>query len=152
MATEGDTFGDLIAAEKLGVAVPDEDVDALVEALDRVLGDASFAEECRANVARVRERFTWEAALDPLLRFCRAPRHAPDTPAARDTRGRTGVVGGNGVFAPRLLVTPPPTSVKGDVGLAQQYFREGGVTEVARRAGGRIRRLLRERSSRPPAE
>lgn len=145
VATEGDTFGDLIAAEGLGVAVPDEDVDALVEALDRVLGDPAFNAECRANVARVRERFTWEAALEPLLRFCRAPRHAPDTPAARDAKDRTGTVGGNGVLAPRLLVTPPPSSVKGDVGLAQQYFREGGVKEVARRAGGRVRRVLRER-------
>jgi GT2 family glycosyltransferase/glycosyltransferase involved in cell wall biosynthesis len=150
VATEGDTFGDLIAAEKLGVAVPDEDVDALVEALDRVLGDPAFAAECRANVARVRERFTWEAALDPLLRFCRAPRHAADTPTARDARGRSASVGSGGVVAPRLLVAPPPASVKGDLGLTQLYFREGGVREVARRAGGRIRRVLRERSSPPP--
>ncbi len=47
VATEGDTFGDLIRAEKLGVAVPDEDVDALVDALDLVLGDADVAAEFR---------------------------------------------------------------------------------------------------------
>lgn len=142
VATEGDTFGDLIRAEELGVAVPDEDVDALAEALELVLSDPAGYRE---NVARVRERFTWEAALQPLLRFCRTPRHAPDTPAAADSLGRSGAYGPGGVVAPRLTTTAPPTSVRGDVGLVQQYFRDGGVKEVARRAGGRIRRVLRDR-------
>jgi len=140
VATEGDTFGDLIGAEGLGIAVPDEDVDALTDALDRVLCDPAFAAECRANVARVRERFTWEAALEPLLRFCRAPHRAPDAPVGRDGREVVG-----GMRAPRLAVTPPPTSVRGDLGLAQEYFRAGGLREVARRAAGRVRRRVHER-------
>ena len=71
----------------------------------------TFAAECAANVARVRERFTWEAALEPLLRFCRAPRHAPDRPSAKDARDRSGALGVGGVLAPRLAVVPPPTSL-----------------------------------------
>jgi GT2 family glycosyltransferase len=138
VATRGDTFGDLITAERLGVAVPDQDVDALVEALDRVLSDSSFAAECRANAARVRGRFTWEAAVEPLLSFCRAPRRAPDVVLGREERD--GVV-----RMPVLAVTPPPRSIRGDLRLLREYFREGGPREVVRRASGRLRRVARER-------
>jgi len=82
VATAGDAFADLIAAERLGAAVPPGDVLALEAALWQVLGDEGVARACRLNVARVAPNFVWEEALAPLLGFCRAPRRAPDLVAA----------------------------------------------------------------------
>jgi glycosyltransferase involved in cell wall biosynthesis len=78
VATGGDTFGDLITAEGLGATVGERDVDALAAALTRVLYDAETQHRARENVARVRQRFTWPNALEPLVAFCAAPRRAAD--------------------------------------------------------------------------
>ena len=55
-----------------------EDPQALADALDRVLYDKEFAAGCRERIARVREGFTWERALAPLVEYCRDPRPAAD--------------------------------------------------------------------------
>jgi glycosyltransferase involved in cell wall biosynthesis len=134
VATSGDTFADLIAAEGLGVTVPEQDVDALADALEKALYDADFVAEARAAVSTVRERYTWERALQPLLDFCREPRRAPDL-AAPDGQG------GDRIGAPgRLLDTGYVPSLRGDAALFRQYLAEGGPRELARRVAGRLRR------------
>ena len=55
VVTKGDSFGELVKKEQLGVAVVPEDVDALAEALERSLFDEEFAAAARANVQRVRD-------------------------------------------------------------------------------------------------
>jgi glycosyltransferase involved in cell wall biosynthesis len=128
VTTDGDSFADLVRRERLGVVVPAEDPAALAEALRRVLYDEEFATACRERIAGVRDRFTWETALEPLVTFCRDPRPAVDRlPGA----------------AP--LVRNEPLGVRAalrrDLGLVREYLDAGGPTELARRAAGRVRRL-----------
>jgi GT2 family glycosyltransferase/glycosyltransferase involved in cell wall biosynthesis len=134
VATGGDTFGDLITSEGLGVAVPEQDVDALVEALDKALYDEDFASAARAASLRVRGDYTWERALQPLLDFCRAPSRAPDL-VSPDRSGRQDQV------APgRSLQTGYRPSLRGDAALMKQYLAQGGPVELTRRVAGRLRR------------
>ncbi|MCP2258650.1 Glycosyltransferase, GT2 family [Streptoalloteichus tenebrarius] len=133
VTTDGDSFADLVRGERLGVVVPAEDPEALADALERVLYDEEFAATCRERIALVRERFTWENVLAPLVDFCRNPR-----PAADRLRGS---------HAP--LVRPAPLGAAGrlrrDIALVREYLDAGGPTEVAKRAAGRLRRLAAER-------
>jgi len=62
-------------------------VDALADALTRVLTDSSEVAEWRTNVARVRERFVWSVVLQPLLEAVAHPRRAADATAGRDAMG-----------------------------------------------------------------
>jgi hypothetical protein len=131
VATGGDTFGRLIAAESLGVTVAEQDVDALVDALARTLYDEGFARQCRAGVARVRPEFTWRRTLAPLVAFCEHPARAAD--ARGDVR--------------RLVRRPVvPASMVGREALrASTLLRQGGLRLLGARIASRTRRVLRER-------
>jgi GT2 family glycosyltransferase/glycosyltransferase involved in cell wall biosynthesis len=130
VTTDGDSFAELIRAEGLGEVVPAHDPAALAAALARVLYDEQFAAGCRERVAAVAQRYTWEAALAPLVQFCRHPRPAADrlagTPLTRTDRLGVGA------------------ALRRDAGLVRSYLTEGGPPEVARRAAGRLRRWLRD--------
>ncbi|HWC81268.1 MAG TPA: glycosyltransferase [Pseudonocardiaceae bacterium] len=134
VTTDGDSFADLVRREELGVVVPPEDEAALADALERVLYDERFAAGCRERITRVREEFTWDRTLAPLLAYCRDPRPAADR------------LSGSGP-----LVHQPPLGAAGalrrDADLIREYLAEGGATEVAKRAYGRLRRLARQRVS-----
>lgn len=78
VVTSGDSFAELIDTERLGVIVPPGDIHALEQALFRMLEDEGLRASCRTNVDRVRARFMWSSAMEPLLGFCRAPRRSPD--------------------------------------------------------------------------
>ncbi|MGH3905341.1 MAG: glycosyltransferase, partial [Pseudonocardiaceae bacterium] len=78
VTTDGDAFAELVRAEELGVVVPAQDPAALAAALARVLYDEAFAAGCRDRMAAVAQRYTWDAALAPLVEFCRSPRPAAD--------------------------------------------------------------------------
>ena len=128
VVTEGDNFGDLVEREGLGVVVAERDVSAIEAGIERALYDDEFAAACRENVVRVRSYFEWPRVLTPLTEFCRSARRASDATAP-----------GSGVVRPasRMLGSP----VRTDLALAKQYFASGGVSEVTRRAAGRLRRL-----------
>ncbi|HEX6352485.1 glycosyltransferase [Actinophytocola sp.] len=132
VTTDGDSFADLVRAEGLGVVVPPEDPDALADALAKVLYDTEFATAAQERIAVVRERFTWETALAPLVSFCRNPSLAADRLPGR---------------AP--LVRNPPLGIGGtirrDIDLVKSYMDAGGPAELTRRAAGRMRRLAAER-------
>lgn len=128
VTTDGDSFADLVRRERLGVVVPPEDPTALAEALARVLYDAEFAAGCRERIAAVREDFTWDRTLAPLLAYCRDPRPAADRLPGREPLTREAPLGMSGVL-------------RRDVGLVREYLDAGGPREVARRALGRVRRL-----------
>lgn len=127
ISTEGDSFAQLISEEGLGLTVAEGDVPALVEAISRLTSDSTLMADAKAAVARARTRFTWPVVAAPLVEFCRAPSRAPD-------------VGQQRLEVPNLV----PVSVRGDLALLRQYLRAGGPREVARRAGGRVRRVIRE--------
>ncbi len=133
VTTDGDSFGDLVSKEGMGVAVPPEDVESLEAALFRLLDDADFREHCRKKVAEVAPGFTWPNVLKPLLDFCRTPRRAPDLHAD----GLLADIAHGSAFVEHYR-----PSMTQNLELARTYLREGGVREVAVRAWGRIRRQL----------
>ncbi|AYG04282.1 glycosyltransferase [Gryllotalpicola protaetiae] len=130
VVTAGDHFAELVEREKLGIVVGAEDLEGLTAALDKVLFDERFAATAKRNVARVRQRFYWEAVLEPLTAFVAAGRHAPDLvasgrvsaerPNARKPRRRRGLMH--------------------DLSLVAFYLRNGGPVTVVRKA---VRRLTR---------
>jgi GT2 family glycosyltransferase/glycosyltransferase involved in cell wall biosynthesis len=132
VTTDGDAFADLVRTENLGVVVPAEDADALADALEKVLYDTEFAAAARERIAVVRERFTWETALAPLVSFCRNPSPAADRlpGTAPLVRNRPLGVGG---------------TLRRDLDLVKSYLDNGGPAELTRRAAGRVRRIAAER-------
>ncbi|PRX44292.1 GT2 family glycosyltransferase [Prauserella shujinwangii] len=130
VTTDGDAFADLVRAERLGAVVPAEDAEALAGALEQCLYDPGFAAGCRERIADVARRYTWPEVLAPLTEFCRNPRPAADRlPGAADLVPSAPVRG-------RELV-------RRDLALVREYLADGGPAELARRAGGRVRKLVR---------
>jgi hypothetical protein len=80
LSTEGDAFAELIAQEGLGLVVPPEDVDAVCDGLRTLLAKPSAAEDCRANIDRLRPSYRWSVALAPLAEYCAHPNRAADHP------------------------------------------------------------------------
>jgi glycosyltransferase involved in cell wall biosynthesis len=138
VATSGDTFGTLVAAEGLGGAVAERDVDGLTAALTSLLYDPVAARDARVNVARIRERFTWPRVLAPLSAFCAAPRRAPDASADRHRIVRRPVMPANG--AARVLVR------------LLLLVRQGGAGLVVDRIVAHWRRSVRRRRDAGPAQ
>lgn len=131
VVTEGDSFAELVATEGLGVVVPERDSQALADAIERVLFDEDFARQARENIARVRERFTWEATLAPLVDFMADPRRAADAQRSLVRRGGADS-------------SPPRRSgrhygVRHDLGLVAHHLRHGGLRVVARKVLTRLR-------------
>ena len=131
VATGGDTFADLIHSRGLGITVPAGDVEALEEALFRLLDDEILNAGCRRHLAEVVPDHAWSRVLQPLVEFCRAPRRAADLAAP---------VGYENMSELAAAVTSR-SSLRKDIALAREYFRAGGPVEVARRAS---KRLLRQ--------
>jgi len=124
VTTEGDSFGDLVAAESLGAAVPERDQAALVDALETYLYDPEKVAAARANVARVRDDFRWSRTLAALVEFCKAPVHAADKKVASAKREKAVKT-----TAKRV----PSTGIRRDMERAMYYLREGGPTAVVER-------------------
>ncbi len=78
VATGGDSLAERIEAAGAGVTVPPEDVGALTEALHAVLADRDAHARRAAASRALAEELRWSKVLEPLVEFCRAPRHAPD--------------------------------------------------------------------------
>ncbi|MCT2586225.1 glycosyltransferase [Actinophytocola gossypii] len=135
VTTDGDAFADLVRTERLGVVVPAEDPAALAEALERVLYDEEFARAARERIAVVRERFTWETVLAPLVSFCRNP-----SPAADRLPGAEPLVANRPLRVGEI--------VRRDIDLVRSYLDAGGPGELTRRAAGRVRRLAAARWAR----
>jgi glycosyltransferase involved in cell wall biosynthesis len=83
VATSGDSFAAIIDREGLGITVPPNDVQALADALEALLTDEDRNASCRAAAVATAADMRWNRVLEPLLRFCRAPRRAVDLIAPR---------------------------------------------------------------------
>jgi GT2 family glycosyltransferase/glycosyltransferase involved in cell wall biosynthesis len=154
VTTEGDSFGDLVGANGMGVSVPEKDIDALADALEKVLYNPEFAAEAREAIEVVREEFFWENALRPLIEFCRDPQPAPDRKMARPLQSGSSH-DGRGKKKQQQSKTPEErlhaiaTSRHGvarDVALARFYISEGGVDLLRQKVRNRM--STRERSRR----
>lgn len=135
VCTQGDTFGELVAAEGLGAAVPPEDVDALTDALRMLLTDEEALNAARRRVAEVAGAFTWDNALAPLVDYCADPRRAAD--AERIAAGRGSAVDFDSL--------PVLTRLKLDAKAVATQLRSGGVRAVADKVKLRV---ARERAKR----
>jgi hypothetical protein len=106
VVTQGDHFAELVEREKLGIAVPADDVDALAAALDAVLFDEKLRKTAAKNIARVREDYRWHKVLAPLVSYVAKVGHPEEPPVApregtvrysplrpRRTRFRAGDIG-----------------------------------------------------------
>lgn len=78
VATGGDSLAALIETTGIGITVPPGDVDALEEALFRLLDDDAYRASCREAIVRIVPEYHWSKVLEPLLEFCRTPSRAPD--------------------------------------------------------------------------
>jgi glycosyltransferase involved in cell wall biosynthesis len=132
VTTDGDSFAELVRSEGLGVVVPAEDQEALADALEKVLYDKEFAAAASERIAVVRERFTWETALAPLVSFCRNPSLAADRLPGTAPLVRNAPLGVTG-------------TIRRDLDLVRSYLDTGGPGELTKRAAGRVRRLAAAR-------
>ena len=145
VTTNGDGFGDLVERTGMGISVPERDVEALADALIKVLYDDATRKSAHAAVLEVREQFTWTEALRPLIEFCRDPQIAPDR-ATRLAGARAEHVRGTRVST--LARSTPEgrlheaaassTGLAREVALIRHYVTEGGVTMLVNKAKGRV--------------
>jgi hypothetical protein len=85
VAATGDTTSDLVASFGVGEVVAYGAVDAVADAILRLLNEPPDARA--AGFARARQMLTWEQAAAPLVAFCAAPQRAPDRVAGAPPGG-----------------------------------------------------------------
>lgn len=83
ICTRGDVVSEMVEARPLGIAIPQEDGDALVAAILKLTDDRDFRARCKANLSVMREEYSWDNTLRPLIDFCRNPEAALSTRAER---------------------------------------------------------------------
>lgn len=138
VTTEGDSFGDLVSAEGLGVSVPERDEAALVAALESLLFDQKKVAAARKNVARVRERFTWPHVLEPLTAFAQQPHLAADRePSVRTASRRRRSAKDSPV---ERAYARRHSGIRRDLSRVRFYLEHGGPAAVIERFRARRRR------------
>ena len=149
VTTNGDGFGDLVERTGMGISVPERNVEALADALIKVLYDDEVKKSAHAAVLEVREQFTWTEALRPLIEFCRDPQIAPDRATrlaghrAQHVRGARKTALARSTPEGRLHeAAATSTGLAREVALIRHYVTEGGVTMLANKAKGRVISVL----------
>ncbi|WP_345801870.1 glycosyltransferase family 4 protein [Microbacterium sp. AZCO] len=137
VATDGDSFADLIRTRELGRVVPPTDPRALADAIRELIVDDAARELARGNVRAVREEFAWSRALAPLVDFCVNPRPAADRAALRE---RTSALAGS--HFERVLAMP--RGPRRDFALFRYYWKQGGISRVREKMATRKERLERD--------
>lgn len=143
ISTEGDTFGDLVRERTLGVAVPERDPEALAKAIVSVLYDPKLNATARENVQQLRDEFTWDSVLAPLVEFCADPHFAADridfkAAVAREGATRAALGVKRTEFNYNLArIMMKPAGLKRDIALAQFYLRSEGLAGLRKRASDR---------------
>ncbi|MBN1879861.1 hypothetical protein JW823_07095 [bacterium] len=89
ICTDGDYFADLAEQHHIGLTVPPENVNCLVDAINRMLDDALFYRACKDNLESVAHSMTWEKVLAPILEFCDNPHRSSDCERPRVLSGET---------------------------------------------------------------
>jgi len=83
--TEGDATAEMAASFAIARLVRPGDAHGVAQAILGSLRQPS--EEMSQGFAKARSALTWERAAQPLMRFCRQPRRAPDRPERGLARG-----------------------------------------------------------------
>jgi glycosyltransferase involved in cell wall biosynthesis len=66
IATEGDSFAELIAEKNLGIVVPYGSSEAIAEAIVRIVDNRETAKEMKHNLEKLRPEFYWERVVQPI--------------------------------------------------------------------------------------
>jgi len=111
-------------------------VDALEDALYRLLTDDLLAKQCRENLEAAVDDFRWERAVRPLIEFCRKGKRAADAVTIAPPIMPLGDV-------PPAAAAALRRGVMQDLAVTRELMRQGGARLVAKRAVGRVRRVLR---------
>ena len=142
VATAGDALADLIESRQLGLTVPAGDVDALEAALGRILEDDDLRAAMAVGAGAMATELTWPKVLAPLVSFCGAPHRAPDLLAPEVTAA----------FRHDLSeVKERWRGVAYDLRTAADHLRDGGPLLAARKAAGRVQRVVNTWRARDPA-
>lgn len=131
VATSGDALSEFVESRGAGITVAPGDVNALEEALFRLLDDDGFAKTCGENAASAAPALAWPVVLQPLVDFCRQPRRAPD------------LIEGDFVMGQRVLL-PAPRGWRQDVRIGLGHLREGGPRQFVTKAWSRTQRQLEQ--------
>jgi glycosyltransferase involved in cell wall biosynthesis len=83
VATTGDALADLVERRGLGRTVPPEDPEAFAAACRALLSDGEAWQAAADRIAELRPSLTWAKAVEPLERFCAAPRARREPRRAR---------------------------------------------------------------------
>ncbi len=149
IVSAGDTLSKLVAERELGCVVPTEDVDAVADAILKLAADSERRSRRAAAMAQVREQFTWERALQPLVEFCRNPYHAADALVRRPhgAPGHTEAKGDVFFTSPDLVkrmneLDKVVEEKNKHIAYLENLIRqlEGGKVMRALNAAGRLRR------------
>ncbi len=66
ISTRGDYFADLIARKNLGIVVPENDVQAVKEAILSLIEDPTRREEIKENISEILPQFHWDEVVKPI--------------------------------------------------------------------------------------
>jgi hypothetical protein len=77
VTSAGGAMSRMLREQGAGWVVPPGDGEALALALAEALEDEEARERSRAGARQLLRAFAWDRALEPLVRFCRAPRIDP---------------------------------------------------------------------------
>lgn len=69
IATEGDSFANLIKNKQLGVVVPYGDVQAVADAIKQILFQPETTKQIKENLSKIRPQFYWSMLVKPIARL-----------------------------------------------------------------------------------
>jgi len=79
LVSAGDSMGEeVVRAHGLGEVVPCQDVEAMAQAILRLVDTPNLRTQYHPRFAAIRDQFRWERAVEPLARFCAQPHFAAD--------------------------------------------------------------------------
>jgi glycosyltransferase involved in cell wall biosynthesis len=93
ISTEGDAMADLVKSHGLGEVVEAENTTHLKDAILK-LSHPEYRSQCSTNIRRISNRFSWENAVQPLIRFCQNPRKMESIGLNLDSISKAGDVKG----------------------------------------------------------
>ncbi len=92
LTNPGNTQSELIEHNQLGKITPFEDDKALAQAIETCINRPDTLASMRDNIRDLKKQFHWERVLEPLVRFCDAPRRSAslfDDPGIPKDRAQT---------------------------------------------------------------
>ncbi|MBW9119453.1 glycosyltransferase family 4 protein [Microbacterium trichothecenolyticum] len=140
VASDGDSFAELIRDAGAGRIVAPGDPRALADAIVDLLHTPGARETARSGVAQLRDRLTWAQTLAPLLAYCADPKPAAD----RELMASSGRSISGSRFEQILMM---PRGRRRDLALLGYYLRRGGVDLVREKLDERRGRLQRDADS-----